>query len=183
MNTASRLRKEVLELLTRVPTPPGENIPAGASEAEIVAFEKRTGLKVPSQLQSWLLACNGPCVGPGGVFGIKPSREDLDIEELLRLHPTWVDDGWIPVAGDGCGNYYLVASTGRFGDGEPIIFVDTMEDDSAPVYVAASSTWQFLRFLFKKELGQSNWPYGHHEVTTDDPEIESVHSVPLPWNA
>ena len=183
MSDSGSCEAEVLALLARVPAPPDEETPAGATEQQVAEFEKRTGVTIPAKLRSWLLACNGPCVGPGGVFGIKPKRADLDIEQVLSLFPKWREKGWIPVAGDGCGNYYVVATKREFGDGEPVLFIDTMEQDSVPAYIVASDVWRFLWFLFNDELGESKWPFNRDEVTTSDPDILSFHDVDLPWTA
>lgn len=176
-------KAEVLALLAKVPAPPEDETPAGATEQQLAEFEKRMGVTVPPKLRSWLLVCNGPCVGPGGVFGINTQRKSQDIEHVLALRPSWRDKGWIPVAGDGCGNYYVVATRGEFGQGEPVLFVDTMEDESRPAYIAASDIWRFLSFLLKKELGQPKWPYNRDEVVSADPDILSFHDVNLPWTA
>ena len=183
MSNSISLEEEVLELLATVPSPPSEEIPPGATEADVAKCEKRIGLKVPAKLRAWLLTSNGPCVGPGGVFGIKPRREDLDLEHILTLRPIWREKGWIPVAGDGCGNYYVVVSKGEFGEGEPVIFIDTMVDDTVPAFIAASDIWQFLKFLFKKDLGESKWPYDDHEVGKADPDMLAFRDVAFPWNA
>jgi cell wall assembly regulator SMI1 len=183
MSNSGSLEEEVLELLAKVPSPPNEEASPGATERDIAGCEARIGLNVPTKLRAWLLACNGPCVGPGGVFGIRPRRQDLDIEQILTLHPIWHEKGWIPIAGDGCGNYYVVASKGEFGKGEPVIFIDTMDDDAVPAYIVASEVWRFLRFLLKKELGESKWPYNRDEVAVADPDILSFEDVTLPWNA
>lgn len=183
MSDSMSLEAEVLGLLAKVPAPPNEDTPPGATESDIAGFEERIGLRVPTKLRAWLLASNGPCVGPGGVFGIEPRREALDIERLMALRPIWHEKGWIPVAGDGCGNYYVVPCRGEFGEGEPVMFIDTMEDDSVPAYIAASDMWRFLRFLFKKELNESKWPYDRDEVLKADPDIVTFRDVPLPWNA
>lgn len=178
----SSAQKEVLEMLMRLPAPPSELIPPGASAPQISACETRLGWKFPAKLRAWLLTCNGPCVGPGGVFGIAPLRKDLDIEGVLQLYPAWLTKGWIPIAGDGCGNYYVVAGRTESGGGEPVIFVDTANDDMAPAYIVGSDTWKFLRFLFKKELKESKWPFDREEVERADPEILAFHDLPLPWD-
>lgn len=173
----------MLALLSELPGPPGEPLPAGASESDISDIEAALGIRMPEKYRKWLTACNGPCVGPGGTVGIKNARTSQDLATVLDLHPAWKEKGWLPVAGDGFGSYYVVDTSGESGEGEPVIFVDVNEDDSSPAYIAASDTWRFLRFLFRKELGKSNWPYAREEVLTDDPEIARFSGVPLPWDA
>ena len=182
-------------------SPPGETIPEGASDDDIVGFEKRTGLKVPPLLRSWLRTSNGPCVGSGGVYGFRPDRPFLDIEHKLQLYPAWIELGWIPIANDGCGNYYLVVMRNEFGEGEPVVFLDTLQGETEPTYVVASDTWHFLRFYVKDELDQMkrpilsteevlrrasespDWPFNKEFVLREDPDIQKFSSATLPWDA
>ena len=97
--------EQILELLYQVPRPPEESVPLGVTDEELAQFEERTGLVVPAMLRSWLSLTNGPCVGPGGFYGIHPLRSHLDIEGYLSQFPDWKKREWIPVAGDGCGNH------------------------------------------------------------------------------
>ncbi|MEX2172311.1 MAG: SMI1/KNR4 family protein [Pirellulales bacterium] len=178
-----QMTSEVIELLHQSRLPPGDTIPEGVSEDDIIGFEKRTGLKVPPRLRSWLRTSNGPCAGAGGVYGIHPKRHDLDIEYTLGLRPVWIELGWIPIAGDGCGNEYCVVTRNEFGDGEPVIFIETLEGENTPTYVVASETWHFLRFYFKADLGLTEWPFDKNEVVNSDPNIAKFNSATLPWDA
>lgn len=175
---------EVIELLPQLVTPPEEPLPPPpATNEQIDRFERQFHLRVPDELRQWLLVTNGPCVGPGGVFGIETKRAHLDIGRCLASHPVWIAKGWIPIAGDGCGNYYLAVTRQDFGEGEPVIFIDTMEGDDCATYVVASSILKFLRFLFLYDLGRSGWPFRKAEVIASDPAIESFVGVPMPWEA
>jgi hypothetical protein len=73
------MQEEVMRLAVLVPGPPGEPLPPGLTEAEIEDFARRTGLPIPPDLGEWLRFTNGPCIGPGGLFGIRPRRGHLDI--------------------------------------------------------------------------------------------------------
>lgn len=172
---------DVIVMMREAPMPPGEGLPAGVSETEIAECEQRLGMTLPPSLQSWLRACNGPCVGPGGIFGIQPRRKDLDMERILRIHPDWIRRNWIPVAGDGCGNYYLISGADEFGDGEPVFFVDCMRDPTTPAYAVASTPHRFLKFLIQKELGQIKWPFDRDFLEREDPELLQMEKLPLPW--
>lgn len=174
---------EVIAIMHKAPMPPGESLPPGASDDSISKCEQRLGVTFPQSLRSWLRTCNGPCVGPGGITGIKKSRKSQDIEAILGNHPNWLRKGWIPVAGDGCGNYYTIAGTGEFGCGEPVLFLDCMENESVPAFVVASNLQRFLTFLLRRELDQIAWPYDRTTVEHEDPEILSVRNIPLPWSA
>jgi hypothetical protein len=57
------------------------------------------------------------------MFGQRPQDLDIDLPSYLDLFPGWIAREWLPVAGDGCGSYYVLLDDGRVG------FVDTI---SAP---------------------------------------------------
>ena len=110
----------------------------GASPEELVALGDRLGTPVPTELVDWLRICRGEAIGEGGVFGVRPDWPSLDIAGVASLFPMWRPLGWIPVAGDGCGNYYVLQPDGSVG------FVDIMVD---PVMVDATRAGSLAQFL------------------------------------
>ena len=70
-------------------------------------------------------------------------------------HAPWRDRGWLPVAGDGCGNQYVLVSHGI-------------------AYVVASDLWTFLRFLLLRETGDGRWPFDRRAVIAADPELAGL---------
>jgi hypothetical protein len=88
---------------------PGDDEPVGASAAELAVLSDRLGRSLPLALRNWLSVCRGAAIGPGGVFGERPDRPSLDMAGIRDLYPDWRTLGWLPVAGDGCGNYYVLA--------------------------------------------------------------------------
>ncbi len=181
--------KAVRDLLHKVPGPPGEALPGGVSDADLRAFSERTGIEIPAPLSTWLKLSNGPCVGPGGLFGIRPARADLDIERCFERYPQWKERAWIPVAGDGCGNSYVLATAQEFGPGWPVLFIETLPSPQEPACIVASDLWRFLVFLLEREffrekgIRDTPWPFDRTEVTRRDPEIESYKDVPMPWES
>jgi hypothetical protein len=173
------IEDEVRRMASLVPAPPDEDLPLGANEEAIRAFESRTGLSVPISLREWLQFTNGPGIGPGGLLGIGPNRSELDIEGVLQSYPTWREKGWIPIAGDGCGNYYLVSTS----QGGGVYFIDASIDPERLDYVVASDVWRFLWFLLNRELGKKDWPFSREYVLLHDPEVERCLQAPLAWDA
>jgi cell wall assembly regulator SMI1 len=145
----------IKELVFACPAPT-EGIPAGTTLEVIRAFTSRTGVTVPNDMRDWLQLTNGPCVGPGGLYGIQTAREELDIESMWKLRPRWKVKGWIPIASDGCGNDYVMATRGDFGPGCPVVFFDIIASRSWPAYSVASGLSPFLVFLLEAELGKAD---------------------------
>jgi hypothetical protein len=180
MSEVMEIRQEVRDLMRRVPRAPEDETYAAVDDVAIDAFEKRGGTRVPQALRQWLHVVSGAAVGPGGLFGISTPRKSLDLEALLAIYPEWQVKQWLPVAGDGNGNYYVL-DAGRVDGRNPILFVDTHDDATEPAYMVASELWHFLRFLLRKECGESGWPFERDEVIGEDPGIATFDDVPLPW--
>ena len=171
----------ILGLLSRVPKPPEDRLPPGISDKECDDFEKRNGIPLPPDLRDWLQVANGPCVGPGGLFGIRTARIHLDIESFLAMFPTWKTMKWVPIAGDGCGNYYILPTQHDYGLGYPILFIDGGVAFDTPSYIVASDLEHFLVAILEKELGMAGWPFDEAKVTLSDPRITQFNNVSLPW--
>jgi cell wall assembly regulator SMI1 len=155
-----------------------------ASESDIFGFEERTGIQLPNELRTWLQEVNGVVVGPGGLFGLRPDEEYLNAEAIVRhwKRYNWAGKGWFPLAGDGCGNHYVML-TRYLGDASPVGFVDTGCDPSKVYYVVGSNLWCFLGFLLRRELGKVGWPFQKEFVEKQDPAISRFEDLCLPWNA
>lgn len=117
-------RSRIVELVHGAVRAPEDADVDGASSQELEDLERRLG-PLPAQLAAWLRICRGAAIGPGGFFGNRPDRPSLDIPAYLALFPEWADKGWLPVAGDGCGNYYVLLPSGQVG------FVDTISGSTA----------------------------------------------------
>ena len=99
---------------------PEDDAPEGASAAELAVLSDRLGRTLPPALEGWLSVCRGAAIGPGGVFGQRPDRPGLDMVRIRNLFAEWQPLGWLPVAGDGCGNYYVLVEDGTVGFVEPM---------------------------------------------------------------
>jgi hypothetical protein len=171
---------DVVAILPELEKPPGESIPAGIEQTVLDGVETRLGFILPRSFRTWLMTTNGPCVGPGGIVGVNTARDLQNLESIYDLYPNWKAKRWVPVAGDGCGNYYVLVH-GEY-DSDPVVFVDVTENADEPAFVVASSLWHFLNFLFRKDLGRSHWPFDKAEVVSTDSKILETQFV-LPWDA
>lgn len=175
------IQQEVIRLLHLVASLRQIRLPEGTNEKEIAALGVRLNISIPPELYEWLRLCNGPNVGYGGIFGIVPSNPFFDIETHYNYTPTWKKWGWIPIAGDGCGDFYVLDAHSRIGSTHPVYFLDQQDFDQ-PDYVVASGLWQFLRFVLQKELGSDDWPFDKEKVLKQDPLLmEYKGGAPFAW--
>lgn len=166
---------EAYQLLLQIPRWENWAEPQGASTDSITSFQRRMALVLPDVLFDWLRRCNGACAGPGGIFGLCPDNSFIDIEATLLLYPEWSAKGWIPIAGDGCGNYYLLLPDAS------VCFFDTQCDPGNAMYVVASDLPHFWVSLFRRELGETGWPFDPSYVLAFDPQISKCTTAPMPW--
>jgi cell wall assembly regulator SMI1 len=109
------------------------------------------------------------------------------METLLDDHPTWKEKGWLPIAGDGVGNYYVIDTKISRAGTNPVYFLDHERDLDHPQYIVASDLWKFLLFLFKREIEwkktrTATWPFNKSIVLADDPVLSEYQGiVSLPW--
>jgi cell wall assembly regulator SMI1 len=184
-----RLKIEVIDMLRLVKPLGIEKINiSGATLKDVTDFERRHGLRAPTELKEWLLMCNGAEVNPGGIFPIEPTVMGSSIDRLLRREPNWVRKGWVPIAGDGCGDYYVMSALSKISGQEtsPIFFVD-QSNYNFLAYVVGSSLWHFLWFLLNSELRLQvkrpvYWPFNKSWVLRKDPAIIYCTDAELPWN-
>jgi cell wall assembly regulator SMI1 len=171
---------QVRDLLSRIPRDPKQPYPGGASDAELADLSRRLGTALPDELTAWLRLCKGEAIGPGGVYGVRAGH---DIAEYFGWYPRWRAEGWLPVAGDGCGNCYVLLTAGPLAGF--VGFVDTIADPDALAYVAASNLWRFLRGLFRNELGAARprWPFAADATLAGDPQLTQAPAALLPWNS
>lgn len=96
------------------------------------------------------------------------------VEEVLGLHKEWLAVGFVPIAGDGCGNYF-VAHPG-FAGGCPVLFVDTIASLLEPAYIVASDIEHFMAAVLNRE----DW-FDSESITRNDPQVFAATTYCLPW--
>lgn len=169
----------VRHLLPRLPRDPARPLPGGASDRELADLTIRLGTDLPEELADWLRTCKGAAIGPGGLFGPRPDTDFLDVASRAAEYPGWRQLCWLPVAGDGFGNFYMLLTQGSLAG--HVAFVEAISEPDEITYVAASNLWSFLRFLFEKELGAKGWPFDPTVVLAADPGLAQVPADLLPW--
>ena len=63
---------------------------------------------------------------------------------MRDLYPQWAESGLLPVAGDGCGNHYVLA-------GGTVGFVDTMKDPDRIDHRVADELLSFMTGLLASD--------------------------------
>lgn len=150
-----------------------------ADDSLFAEFRARTGLELPDEMVAILRDFNGVRIGAAGLYGVCPDQEFTDIEATYKLFPGWKDCCWIPVGGDGCGNYYVLLGN---APGRPVGFIDTLEDPNAIAYLVASGYWVFIEFYLGEASGEELWPFDRDYVLENDPELARCEDAPMPWD-
>jgi cell wall assembly regulator SMI1 len=173
------LREEELRYNCKKFTPADKN--------EVARFEKHYGILLDANCKEWLLISNGSDAGQGGFYGIGHEKNSIQIN--YEVHPYWILAQWVPVAGDGFGNTYLVDCSDASTRGY-IFFIDSYGDASKITYYVSSNFWMFMYMML---ISNSNndydinecedlWPFNKDFVLSIDPGIVKAPSELLPWN-
>lgn len=168
--------QSALSQLLVAQVPAGYQVSAGASPAAIEEFEARLGFRLRDDIRRWLRSLNGGLFGPGGLYGIQPAEEWLDIEKHLGQNPQWVEPQWVPVAGDGFGGTYVVVNEAGF-----CAFVDP-EDRGRLGYAVASDVFHLIEGLLRSD-DEDWWPFDPDRMATFDPSLAAVDAASMPWTA
>lgn len=172
---------ELVDLARRAPSPPGHEL-TGASEAEIKSLESEADRTLSPSFERWLKAVNGAMLGPGGLFGIRNAKDFLSIRQYWDIFPEWKSMGWIPVAGNGLGDYWVAVPRGPDGDPDWVAFINTHEDPLEVERFFASSVTRFVKFLLESELGERRWPADREYDLEHDPSLAATPEEKAPWS-
>jgi hypothetical protein len=142
---------------------------------EIAGAEGRLGFRFPQEFREFLSLCNGAEVGRSGLYGIKTEKRFFDLERSYGNSPQFKRWKMLPVAGDGCGNFYLLDRKDRH-----VYFYDAISDDE-PGYVVASDFWHFAYFYITEPLEKRGWPVEKAYVLKIDPEMAKPCKAPPIW--
>lgn len=161
---------------------PPDPYPPGAPDSVMDAFVRRTGATLPKDIQSWLAISDAP----PGFLGIGASNGER-IEDIWKLFPDWQRRGWLPVARDGFGNFYVRLGGESDKTSSAVCFVKGLSPERL-VYVVATDTLHLAEFLLEEKSAINRdktymWPFDAGFVSSKDPGIKRVTVAPLPWSA
>ncbi|MDR2642641.1 MAG: hypothetical protein LBC74_07595 [Planctomycetaceae bacterium] len=147
-------------------------IEGGISTDEIDKYCDENCFLLPDEAKIWFRICNGIISNKnsnlftiGELFGLGIGQHvGIDLFEVIRYHPNWKENGYIPIGHDGCGNEYrlmpIIVHGERF---YPVAFFD--HNDNAkkhydiPISLVASNVLVFLDLVLLNEL--RFWKYKH----------------------
>ncbi|WP_189003078.1 SMI1/KNR4 family protein [Deinococcus roseus] len=159
-----------------------EGYPEGTTLDEIQAFSTHTGIVFPPEWIAWLLNVNGAFVGGQFLTGIN-TKNSLTIELVFQRHPLWKTKKYIPVAGDGLGNFYVIVTQQEYGSGHPVCFMDRECGPQKPTFLVASRFSIFITQWIKKETTkESFWPFDPTTTARVDPDLLNFSGIDLPWS-
>ena len=115
---------------------------------------------------------------PGCLYGTGNEQRWLNIAMFYDGFPQWRDKRWIPVAGDGAGNTYVIDN---HLPGAPVAFVEPMDSPNVLQFYVASEYLIFLRELLQDSISGTGWPFDADYVARVDPGIAEL--SPLPWGS
>jgi hypothetical protein len=172
------MRGEVARLAREARRAPGTPHPGGADDAEIADLQHAVGIPLPPDLVDWLRVCKGDHIGPGGLYGVRHSSNVTDIASALDWFPSWRQQRWLPIAGDGSGDHYVLIIGGELTG--CVGFVDQADYDAIN-YLVATNVWTFLWFLLRYDSGDRRWPFDRNYVAGHDPAMATIPPHLRPW--
>jgi cell wall assembly regulator SMI1 len=149
---------------------------------QITEFEEKFNIRFPEKFVDCLLSFSGSFAGDGGIFGLHQEKSILDIGYYFDLFPNWLNAKWIPVASDGCGNYFVCIANSQFEGKDPVVFIDSSLGYDKIAYIVASNLFDFLIFYLEGSLSNTGWPFDSEFVVGIDPDILTFSSLRLPWD-
>ncbi|MEY4530119.1 MAG: hypothetical protein RLZZ156_840 [Deinococcota bacterium] len=171
----------LLELLDKLPRP-DIDLPLGASLQDILSFETHYKLHLPNSMREFLQVINGAYVGSQVFLGIN-STTNNEIGRFLELIPSWVQRNWIPIASDGCGNYFVMMVANE--QNQPIGFIDHETGYETVDYVVSSRLEIFVEQFILREVDGTrklkNWFFDEKIALQIDPNILKFKDLGLPW--
>jgi cell wall assembly regulator SMI1 len=164
----------------------------GASEDAIRAAQDKLKVVFPPSFTRFLRLWNGGEFGSDALYGIPPiTPHHLDItwyrEEILDARDC--PKSWIPIANDGCGNYFVIATEIPTVGAECAIgFVDYSVSPTNITNYIATNYWAFLEFFIRLMAGDKDvihgapieppglrpWPWDEDWLAQNDPYLSKI---------
>jgi hypothetical protein len=132
----------------------------------VLLLKKVYDMEPPDKIQEYYRCVPGGTAFGCPLIGVNFVQPGTSIIEGLETFAPMVNRNFWPLAGDGCGNYYVGF---MIGEKLAVGFVDVLKDDYRPDRVVASSIVKLLEGLESQVDQRSEWPWGE-AVENLDPE-------------
>jgi hypothetical protein len=170
-------------------------VPRRGVSAERLALEKQVAEILPPELVEWLPYATKAAPDErgsiehfnnfGGLVSFFSSGSHLNricppsiITAVKKWKQDWLHRGWLPIAGDGCGDYCLLI---EHAPGKRIVvFWDQSNSTDEYDYVYASSLWHFLAGALQRPRGR--WPFFRKNTMQFDPGMGELVGVRFAWD-
>lgn len=152
----------------------------GASDSEICTLEERLGFALPEALDAWLRVCRGVSFDFLACLYGTDERDHLAIWQ--HMPEDWPNPHWIPIAGDGCGNYYCLLPPTSDAPRGAVGFVEGIGPESID-YVVASGLYEFLYSYIVAGDASTDWIDDKELLAQRDPALFKITTWPFIWTA
>lgn len=139
---------------------PDLTINPGVSVEQFNELQQKLGEQIPPDLVEWLSMCNG--FGGKYIEYLMGHNEIISLSELYPYYNQHFRS--LPIAGDGCGDYYWVKPIAKQGEMYyPVVFIDQIdmfyseeeaidEGEMKYTYIVASSIFNFIEIFLDASL-------------------------------
>ncbi len=132
----------------------------------------------PDEYRTWLQQFDVAEIGGCFIFGVG-GEGNLEEQQSEYIHK-----GWINVANDGCGNYFILVLSKEFSLDAPVIFLDAYQKPDK-AYIVASDFSMFVQSRLKddgiEESSEPPWLFIREEALSFDLRLELAKNINLPW--
>jgi hypothetical protein len=176
---------EVIDLLDNLSESEGIAIPQGGGEDEFKDIATYMLVEDIAELAVWVSISTGPIPISQPLMGFSVDQNQNDsnhYKNVLSTYPEWRRRKWVPIAGDGCGNYYLYPLMNDFNNRRPIFLVDVSKSTITPYCAVASHLFHFLVRLLESELNREDYAFTRDKVLRQDVKIQQISSLAMPWD-
>lgn len=180
----------VLDIVGQRATTEARTISDDELSQAILKLEDDLGFPLTDEYRTWLEHFAYVEIDCQSFFGF--SR----LDSLSEVQFDWISRGWLAVASDRCGNYYVLVHNGEFGLPAPVIFIDMIRGIEE-AYIFASSFPKFIQGSLEGEKFNDSvehlnteeqlhlertWPFNPNIAREFDPDIFLAKNIHLPWH-
>jgi len=169
---------ELHDLLDAAPKKLDLHVPTHGTQKDLDLVRTVIGSEELYELEIWIMICRGPVLlrSPLVGFGWENSKnEPFHYRDILDGYPEWATLKWVPIANDGCGNYYVFPLTESFQGLRPVFSVYVSEDTTKLAEVVASNLLIFVKRLIAAELYEEEEdPFTREAIIQHDPAVLEI---------